>query len=154
MVSEPEEVGNLLVRAGVSTIIAHLEAFSDAESFLRIGRGWRESGASEVGVALLLDTPLSKLEEIIDSVEVVQLMSIARLGAHGEPFDMRVVDRVKEVRTKNPDIAIAVDGGVTLQNIGALFNAGASRFAVGSALFNAESQEDAYRELKKAVDSE
>jgi len=147
MVSEPRTLGIDLAHAGVRSIVGHIEActdFSDAESMLAV---WRAAGAHEVGLAILLDTPLRDLDQCIAFCDVVQVMSVAHIGAQGAPFDQRAVERVRLLHQTYPNITIVVDGGVSIANIVELAGVGASRFAVGSAIMQAVDPASAYQQL-------
>ena len=137
MVQEPLDIGMLLARAGVKRIIPHAEAIvSDPEAHTFFTQ-WREAGAHEVGLALLIDTPLEAIDAFIDECDVVQIMSIAHIGAQGQPFDDRALSRVEEFHARYPDKMVSVDGGITEANVDALVRAGANRLCVGSAISKA-----------------
>jgi ribulose-phosphate 3-epimerase len=153
MVEEPMRIGELLARVGCTRILAHAEAFKDVQSVMDVFSMWRAAGASEVGLAVLLDTPLSPLQSFIEHCDVVQLMSIATLGRQGAPFEPRIIDRIQELHTTNPNLTIAVDGGVSPANIAELVHAGASRFGVGSAIMKAENPKAAYETLKTIAEN-
>ncbi len=153
MVEEPRELGMRLAEGGIVRIIGHVEAFADAKEILSALDSWRTSGAREVGLALLLDTPLPVLEPMIGACNVVQVMSIATLGAQGAAYDARAIARIKELHTKYPDLVISVDGGVSEKNIAELSRAGARRFGVGSAISKASDPKAAYEKLKAVAES-
>lgn len=153
MVEEPRELGLRLAEAGILRIIGHVEAFADANEILSALDSWRGAGASEVGLALLLDTPLPVLEPMLGVCDVVQVMSIATLGKQGAPYDARAALRIEELRAKYPDLVIEVDGGVSEKNIAELARAGATRFGVGSAITKAPDPQAAYEHLKATAES-
>ena len=62
-------------------------------------------------------------------------MGIARIGFQGEPFDERVIEKIKEIKKHYPEMIVSVDGGVSLENAQALIEAGATRLVSGSAIF-------------------
>ena len=107
----------------------------------------RKAHSYRLGVSLLNDTPLSAIMPFLDRVDYVQLMGIARIGSQGAPFDRRVLDRIRTLRTTSPDIPISIDGAVREETIGQLAAAGAERFVVGSAIFAAASPHRAYHRL-------
>jgi ribulose-phosphate 3-epimerase len=76
-------------------------------------------------------------------------MGIDTIGFQHQPFDAKVIDKIKEVRAAYPEIPISVDGGVSLENGSALLEAGANRLVVGSAIFEADNYVDAVTEFKK-----
>lgn len=148
MVNEPRALGLHLIQAGVTSIVGHIEAcadFSDAESMLT---AWRAAGAREVGLAILLGTPIRDIEQSIQFCDVVQVMSVATIGAQGAPFDQRAIERVRELHQAHPQVKIAVDGGVSTSNIIELMGAGASRFCVGAAIMQAADPAAAFHQLR------
>ncbi len=148
MVEEPREVGLHLAEAGIQRIIGHVEAFADEKEIQAALSAWRGAGAAEVGLAILLDTPLPVLLPMISACDVVQVMSIATLGRQGAPFDARAVARIQELHAQYPELVISVDGGVSEKNIAELVRAGARRFGVGSAITKAPDPRAAYEHLK------
>jgi ribulose-phosphate 3-epimerase len=148
MVEEPSRLGELLARIGVPRIIGHVEAFADAEEIRTALHLWKNAGAPEVGLAILLDTPLPVLAPVVPLCDVVQVMAIAVLGSQGAPFEARIIPKIRELSSAYPDIVIEVDGGVSKKTIATLVHAGASRFGVGSAISKAPDPQAAYEELK------
>lgn len=153
MVEEPREIGMRLAEAGIKRIIGHVEAFGDQKEILSALDSWRNAGATEVGLALLLDTPLPVLLPMISACNVVQVMSIATLGRQGAPYDERAIKRIGELHARYPELVISVDGGVSLKNIAELTRAGATRFGVGSAITKAPDPKAAYEQLKATAES-
>lgn len=147
MTQEAKELGELFAHAGVKRIIGHLEAFPSGDEARRALSAWREAGALEVGIALLVTTPIAKLESIADSIDVVQLMSIAEIGHQGKAFDERALSRVEEVHAAFPDMMVAVDGGVSEATVESLVRAGANRLIVGSAIRSSKRPGAAYGQI-------
>ena len=153
MVEEPEALGSYLAKAGIRRILGHVEAFGDEKEIHTALDAWRSAGASEVGLAILLDTPLPVLEPLIPMCDVVQMMSIPTLGRQGAPFDTRVFARIEEIHVRYPQVLISIDGGVSDKNIAELVRAGARRFGVGSAISKAPDLKAAYQNLKTIAES-
>ena len=76
-------------------------------------------------------------------------MGINHVGFQGEPFDERVIEKVKAVRAKYPEMIISVDGGVSLETAPKLIEAGVSRLIVGSAIFNSDNFIESIQNFKK-----
>lgn len=150
MVQHPQEIGLDLIRSGVHTLVAHIETCADAADAKRLLDVWRSAGAKTVGLAILLDTPLEHLNSVIAYCDVVQVMSVARIGAQGAPFDVRAVERVRTLHAAFSDKCIVVDGGVSVDNIASLAAAGAERFCVGSAIMRAVDPKAAYAAIVAA----
>ena len=151
MIENPLSAGVAFARAGVSRVIAHVEAFKNADSARDAFKMWRVSGAREIGLAILMDTPLDALRSYTDLCDEFLVMTIATVGKQGIPFDERGVARVKELHARHPQITIAVDGGVSEKNIGALAKAGATRFCAGSAIEKQAQPAEAYARLLQQV---
>ncbi|MDO8561792.1 MAG: hypothetical protein Q7S05_03115 [bacterium] len=153
MVEDPFHLGELLARMDSMRLLPHIESFEDEQSAKDAFAAWRAAGAKEIGLAILIDTPLSALNALIPLCTVVQVMSIAKLGAQGASFDARATDRIKELHATYPDLMISVDGGVSESNIGDLVRAGARRFGVGSAISRAAEPAAAYSRLKSTAEN-
>lgn len=144
MISEPEKSFESWLPV-CDRLIIHLESTVNAEQILRRINLSRV----EAGVALLLPTPLDKLEPVISLIKTVQLMSIATVGHYGEKLDERVYERIKILRAQYPNVKINVDGGVNLENAKKLIEAGADRLVVGSAIWQAENISEAIDALRR-----
>lgn len=144
MIKRPEETLRGWMEVA-DRVIVHPEATE------RLGDILATLAASPVesGVALLLSTPLVMVEPHLNSVDLVQLMGIAEIGFQGQPFDSRVLERVRFLREKHPDVKIAVDGGVNLGNAEKIFTNGADNLAVGSALWRSADPTAALRQFQK-----
>ncbi len=153
MVDDPVRPGELLARIGCARIIAHRESFTDAKAVREAYAIWKSAGASEVGCALMIETPLDKIASLVSESNVVQLMSIACLGAQGAAYDVRVLERIAALHTEYPNLCIEVDGGVSMEHIAALVRAGARRFGVGSAIAKADNPSIAYQKILARAES-
>lgn len=151
MIENPLSAGVAFARAGVERIIAHVEAFRHADGARDAFNMWRLSGAKEVGLAILMDTPLETLRPFADICDEFLVMTIATVGKQGIPFDDRGIERVQELHKRHPEIAVAADGGVSAANIRLLANAGATRFCVGSAIEKQPEPAQAYASLLSMV---
>ncbi len=153
MVEEPRIIGVQCAEAGAFRVLGHIEAFSTSLEARGALDAWRHAGAHEVGLAALLQTPLALLDEVVASCDVVHLMSIARIGTQGIPYESSAPARIAEFHAKHPDVLISVDGGVAESNIADLVRAGASRFGVGSAIAKATDPAAAFVRLKALAEN-
>jgi len=78
----------------------------------------------------------------------VQLMSIAKIGHHGEPFDEKVLNKISDLRQMYPSVTISVDGGINLETGKKCVEAGADILAVGSALWNSDNLEETIKQFQ------
>lgn len=88
-----------------------------------------------LGVALLLETPLEKLHPFKGKISFIQLLGIKNIGRQGEKFEARCLDRIHALRSTWPDVTISVDGGITLDNAEKILEAGADNLVIGSAIW-------------------
>ena len=122
------------VHTGASRLIFHIEAEEDLlDNFLEFQENMK---GIERGIAINLDTPLEKLDQMLPYFDFVQFMGIARIGYQGEPFNDRVLERIKEFKKVYPNVIVSVDGGVNRDSAPLLRDAGADRLVIGSAIFN------------------
>lgn len=141
MVVEPETVIGAYVDLGVDRIVVHLESTSSLEEILT---HHEQVGGYQLGLSILNDTPLEDLLPYVERVEYVQLMGIKDIGSQGQPFDVRVLDRIKALKSEYPQLEISIDGSVNAETLPQLREAGADRFVSGSALLGAENPKETF----------
>jgi ribulose-phosphate 3-epimerase len=148
MVTEPEKWIEEFARAGASVITVHVEASIHLDRLLRrIG----ELGC-KAGVSLNPATPLSAIEEVLDLVDLVLVMSV-NPGFGGQKFidgALEKVSRLAEIRRDSgSSFLIEVDGGVSAANASKLVAAGADVLVAGSAVFGNSDRAKAIEDLRK-----
>lgn len=141
MAEDARSLGERFARAGFRRITVHLEAFEKPDDARAALDSFRALGATEAGLALKIETPISAVEGLVESCDFVHLMSIAIIGSQGYAFDERALSRVEEMHAAHPELLVAVDGGVTEATVEELVRAGANMLMVGHVL--AESPEPA-----------
>jgi ribulose-phosphate 3-epimerase len=152
MVDNPEKVVDDWVSAGAARVIIHIEAKGNiAEAVDKL------TGRIDVGLALNIDTPVESLKDprfgvAEGKIQFVQLMGIDHVGFQHQEFDEKVIEKIKVVKKAFPDLLISIDGGVSLDNAGALIDAGAGKLVVGSAIFAAENPLSAIAEFQGMTD--
>ncbi len=133
------------------SVVLHIEIFATDADVMRAIEMVHAKKSNAI-VASLNDTPLERLVVFVPHVDGIQCMGIAEIGRQGNPFDSRVLERVRIIREKYPALSISVDGSVNKETILSLKAAGANRFVVGSAIFNAEDPVRAYVELRTLIE--
>jgi ribulose-phosphate 3-epimerase len=137
-----------LARAGVARIAVHVEACPHLHRTLAT---IRDLGVSP-GVALNPATPLVVLDEALAWVDFVVVMAV-NPGFGGQAFIPAAVDKIRRLRAMVGErpVDIAVDGGVTATNAGALRAAGATTLIAGSAVFGHSDRAAALAEIRQAA---
>ncbi|AIV06863.1 MULTISPECIES: ribulose-phosphate 3-epimerase [Vibrio] len=122
-------------KAGASMITFHVEASEHVDRTLQL---IKEHGC-KAGVVLNPATPLAHLEFIMDKVDLILLMSV-NPGFGGQSFIPHTLDKLRAVRKmideSGRDIRLEIDGGVKVDNIREIAEAGADMFVAGSAIFS------------------
>jgi ribulose-phosphate 3-epimerase len=110
---------------------------------------------AKAGITLNPGTPVERVVPLLDKISSVLLMSVCP-GFGGQKFIPSTMKKINDLRAlldeQKPSVRIAVDGGVTLENIGDLRKAGADFFIAGSAVFKAPDIEQRVKDLKKAME--
>jgi len=143
-------ITNHFLACGVGRVIFQSEAYSDAIDDLKNLASTVHARGAEFGVALLLETDLHILEKLAPFVDVVQLMSIAHIGAQGHAFDERVLGRITTVKELY-SFPVSVDGGIDARTARIVQEAGADRLVVGSAIVKSGDMQRAYEEIKQSL---
>jgi ribulose-phosphate 3-epimerase len=120
--------------AGATWISFHPEATEHVDRTVGL---IRESGCRP-GLVLNPATPLNWLDHVLDKIDLVLLMSV-NPGFGGQSFIPSVLPKIRRVRElidrSGREIRLEVDGGVKIENIGSIAEAGADTFVAGSAIF-------------------
>lgn len=152
MVNKPEQVVEEWVTAGATRIIVHAEAKGDVVAAID-----KLSGRVEVGVAFNMESDASDFVYNVEysgfKIDFIQLMGIDQVGFQGQPFDTKVIEKIKDFREVYKNMPISVDGGVSLDNARQLIDAGATRLVVGSAIFGADNYLEALQKFKHIVNT-
>ena len=124
-------------KAGASYITFHPEASEHVDRSLQL---IRDNGCKS-GLVFNPATSLDILSHVIDKVDMVLLMSV-NPGFGGQSFIPSVLDKLKQARqiidNSNYDIRLEIDGGVKVDNIREIAEAGADTFVAGSAIFGSD----------------
>ena len=138
--------------AGSSYITFHPEASDHVDRSLELIK----SLGCKAGLVLNPATPINLLEESLDKLDMVLLMSV-NPGFGGQKFIESVLHKVAKVRTlidqNNLDVRLEVDGGINLKNVSRVASAGADTFVAGSAIFNADNYADTIKQMRSSLES-
>ena len=147
MIVEPEKYITAFRKAGADIITVHLEACTHLH---RTVQEIHETGA-KAGVAINPHTSVSLLEDILEDIDMVCVMSV-NPGFGGQKFIYQSLLKIERLRAmiteRNLDVMIEIDGGVGLQNAERILQAGANVLVAGSSVFKAEDPQDTIKRLK------
>ena len=150
MIDPVDELAQSFIKAGADLISFHPEASN------HIHRSIHAIKDKECKVGLVYNpaTPLHTLENVIDDIDLVLIMSV-NPGFGGQSFIHSSLEKISQVRKmiddSGKDIRLEVYGGINKDNIGLASKAGADTFVAGSAIFNTENYEQTISELRSKI---
>lgn len=148
MVENPRFFVPLFHEAGADWISLHVEATAHLHKDLTLIR----SLGRKAGVALNPATPIHVLDEVLGEADYILLMSV-NPGWGGQSFIPSCLDKIRRlrdlIRERGLGIPIEVDGGIKMDNVAGIIEAGMEIVVAGSAIFEAPDPVAAIRELKK-----
>jgi len=149
MVINAHKQFDLFARLGAKRIVFHLESETekDFKEFLESLDPYFKDNI-EIGLAINTTTDIDKLDQFINYVDFVQCMGIEHIGFQGEPFDERVLEQIKKLRIKYPELKISIDGSVNENTAPLLIEAGVSRLIIGSALLQSYDIRETIKEFE------
>ena len=146
MVQEPIRYVEAFKEAGADIVTIHLEACEDVNATIA---KIRDCGM-KVGLSICPETPVSKVENLLKDIDMLLIMSV-HPGFGGQKLIPYTVEKVRALKKmideKGLKIDIEVDGGVNLENVTEVMDAGANIIVAGSAVFKGDISENVERFL-------
>lgn len=147
MVREPEQYIETFADAGANIFTFHPEATVHVQRHLAAIR----TRGMRAGLALNPSTPLSAVEEVVDDLDLLLLMSV-NPGFGGQAYIPGTTDKLRRARqlldSRGSQAYLQVDGGISNSSIATAFRAGATSFVAGSAIFGSPDPAQAVAELR------
>jgi ribulose-phosphate 3-epimerase len=148
MIVDPDRYVKEFKEHGAAILTVHYEACTHLHRTLQHIKSYE----MKAGVAINPHTPINVLESIIKDIDLVCVMSV-NPGFGGQKFIEETFDKVRTLKElitrKKAKTLIEIDGGVTLDNATALFEAGADVLVAGNTVFGSEFPSDTISELKR-----
>lgn len=149
MIEEPERYAEDFKAAGADMLTVHYEACRHLHRNIQ----QIKSLGMQAGVAINPHTPVSLLQDILPDVDMVLVMSV-NPGFGGQKFIEHSYEKIRAlrrmIREKELPVKIEVDGGVTLENAGALVEAGVDVLVAGNTVFSSPHPAETIQKLKTA----
>ena len=148
MIVQPERYVEAFHKAGADILTVHYEACTHLHRTIQ----QIKAQGMKAGVSLNPHTPVSLLEDVIEDIDVVLLMSV-NPGFGGQSFIEQTINKVdklkKLIMESNSHTLIEIDGGVNFETGKRLVNAGADALVAGSFVFNSPDPEANIKGLKE-----
>ena len=153
MVEPVDRLITNFAEAGATSITFHPKASDHLDGSIDL----INSHAWKAGLVLNPETPINILEDYIDKLDMVLLISV-NPGFGGQKFINSVLSKISKVRSlidkTNKDIRLEVDGGINLTNISDVASAGADTFVAGSAIFSQPSYSKVIKQMRASLKSD
>ncbi len=150
MISEPDRYVQDFIKAGSDLLSVHVETCPHLQRTLTYIRELGGKPAAVVNPA----TPISTLENVLDDLDMVLLMTV-NPGFGGQNFIPTMLPKIKQMRKlideKKLPIELEVDGGVNLENISRISEAGADVVVAGSAVYKSKDCRETVRLMKEKL---
>ena len=154
MVEPVDALVPMFAKAGANVITFHPEASRHVDRTLAM---IRDHGC-QAGIVLNPATPIDWINHVMDKLDVVLLMSV-NPGFGGQSFIAETLNKLRAVRSRLDDweqqtgkrILLEIDGGVKVDNIGAIAAAGADTFVAGSAIFGSKSYAETITAMRREL---
>ncbi len=150
MIEPVDELAADFIKAGADLISFHPEASRHVHRSIN---AIKDAGC-KVGLAINPATSLNVLDDVIEDLDLVLLMSV-NPGFGGQSFISSTLNKISKVRKMIDDsgkeIKLEVDGGVNLNTIADVAKAGADTFVAGSAIFGTDNYEDTISQLRAKI---
>ena len=152
MIVDPDRYIKTFAELGANVLTVHYEACTHLHRTLQAIK----AEGMQAGVALNPHTNVSLLEDVINDIDLVCVMSV-NPGFGGQSFIENTYEKVKQlsklIAKKGASTLIEIDGGVTNKNAKALADAGADVLVAGSFVFKSDNQSQTISELKAVANS-
>ncbi len=150
MMTNPDDFIPEFVEAGSDYLTVHVETCPHLH---RTVQSIKERGI-KAGVTLNPATPISSVEPILSEVDLLLIMSV-NPGFGGQKFIPSVMDKIKAARkmidAQGLKVELEVDGGLKVDNVGAISSAGADIFVAGSAIFGSKDYKQTITKMRQAI---
>jgi len=148
MIEDPDKYAPIFIEAGADQVSVHQEACRHLDSTLRTIR----SEGAKAGVVINPATPVATLEDVLDIVDYVLVMSV-NPGFGGQVFIPNALTKVRDLaarrKARGLQFPIEIDGGVNTQNLGKIIEAGVEWVVAGSSIFHSVNPPSAFEEMRR-----
>ncbi len=152
MIKNPGDYVESFCDAGADYLTVHVEATPHLH---RVLQQIKAKGV-KVGVSLNPHTPLSSIEEVLDDLDMILIMAV-NPGFGGQSFIPNTIEKLKRLQQmlekhQATHIEVNVDGGIKLENIREVSDAGCDIFVSGSSIFKADNPKEMIQQMKKELE--
>ena len=144
MITDPLRYAETFLKAGADIITVHVEVDPDINAISELVKKY----GKKLAIAINPPTDVSAIDPYLEYVDMALVMTV-NPGFGGQKFIADCVDKIRYIREKMPELDIQVDGGINLENVSVVLDAGANVIVAGSSVFNAADPVKACEEFLK-----
>jgi ribulose-phosphate 3-epimerase len=150
MITDPDRYAPAFIEAGADSVLVQQEVCPHLDRTLRM----IQSEGALAGVVLNPSTPVAMLEDVLDVVDHVLIMSV-NPGFGGQRFIPNSLKKVRQLAHRRKEaglsFAIEIDGGITAANVGDAVRAGCDWIVTGSSIFHTPDPTAAFENMQRAA---
>ncbi len=147
MIEDPDRYAPKFIEAGADQVLVHQEVCKHLDRTLRM----IQSEGAKAGVAINPATPVAMLDDVLDVVDYVLVMSV-NPGFGGQRFIPNSIEKVKQLTRRKKErglhFPIEIDGGIDKENVASVVNAGVQWVVAGSSIFHTVNPATAFEEMQ------
>lgn len=147
MIDRPEQYLSLFTSLGIARLVIH---YGSTKEWSQLRRMTQQAGI-QLGVGVMPSVDLAVFPDLLPHIDYVQVMGISVIGKQGQPLAEEALLTIEHIAATYPGLEIAVDGSVNEATIVRFKEAGANRFAPGSAITQASDPVVAYKHLEELI---
>jgi ribulose-phosphate 3-epimerase len=151
MIEDPDKFAPVFIKAGADQVSVHQEVCRNLDRTLHM---IREEGA-RAGVVINPATPVSLLDEVLDIADYVLVMSV-NPGFGGQEFIPNSLHKVRQLKARKRErglpFSIEIDGGITMENVPAVVDAGVEWVVTGSSIFHTVNPAATFEEMRRLAE--
>jgi ribulose-phosphate 3-epimerase len=151
MITDPDKYAPIFIDAGANQVSVHYEAATHLDRTLHL----IQSKGAKAGVVLNPATPVSVLEDVLDVADYVLIMSV-NPGFEGQEFIPNALNKIRRLadirRDRNLSFRIEIDGGVVLDNVEKIVQAGCDWLVAGSHIFHSADPAATVKRMQQIAD--
>jgi ribulose-phosphate 3-epimerase len=147
MITDPDKYAPIFIQAGGNEVLVHQEACRHLDRTLRMIK----SEGARAGVVINPATPVAMLEDVLDVADYVLIMSV-NPGFGGQAFIPHALEKVRQLsrlkREHGLHLPIEIDGGVSMENLADVVQAGVERVVAGSSIFHSVNPAASFQQMR------
>ncbi|HEY4362828.1 MAG TPA: ribulose-phosphate 3-epimerase [Bryobacteraceae bacterium] len=148
MITDPDTYAPIFIEAGADMVSVHQETCPHLDRTLHMIQGH----GAKAGVVINPSTPVETLDEVLDVADYVLIMSV-NPGFGGQSFISNALKKVRQLAARKKErglpLSIEIDGGVTMENVASVIQAGVEWVVAGSSIFHTVNPPAAFEQMQQ-----